>query len=302
MKKVSRSFIVGLIITGALILFQAMPVCAASASAFAARHGNQAGTNFYLLHNGTADTFWPGSETTKPANVNSGARILHTTIKTTDRQDLLIGISLQSGIYTAAGGNGKKGSTRQAGPMAAIELHVKIDGQPADPATVIFAKHAQELTAELGGVIQTCTPACNTELTYDDAGSLSGTVTTCKESIIVKDCVVTDEEIGLLLSTTSANHFNFFAPDREAGDHTIEVYAKALSRAEFINISAQIQVFDGKGNITGYATGEGRTGIIARASALVKLGALTLEEVGAADNSAAESNTNACDPAVEFCR
>lgn len=305
MKKLSSAFIVASIITCILTISQAIAACAAPASGFAT-NTSQPGKNFYLLHNGMAATSWFGPDGINGINTYSKARILQTKVKTADRKDLLIGVSLQSGTYTAAKSNGNNGSTEQAGPMTAIEVHVKIDGQRADPDTVIFAKSAQELTAELGGVIQKCTPVCSTGLTYDDIGNLSGSVITCKDIIIAKDCVVTDEEIGLMLSTTSANHFNFMAPNLEAGEHTVEVYAKSLSPDEVASGSLRIPVFDDEGNIIRYVYEGGTTGKFVRSSALVKLGSLTVEEVRAVNNpdgaivalggDATEFKAKTCDP------
>lgn len=85
-----------------------------------------------------------------------------------------------------------------------------------------------------------------------------------------------------MLSTTSANHFNFAASGLDAGEHTIEVYAKVLSHAE-TNGSKRIPVFDGSGNIAGHADGEETMETVAGVSALVKLGSLTVKEVQAAD-------------------
>jgi hypothetical protein len=82
------------------------------------------------------------------------------------------------------------------------------------------------LSAVLGGVIRSCEVSVEEEL--DEFGVPTGTST--GTIVIADDCIVDDEEIGLMLSTTSANHFNFVAPDMVPGDRTIDVVATDLSR------------------------------------------------------------------------
>ena len=63
------------------------------------------------------------------------------------------------------------------------------------------------INATLGGVIESCTD-----------GDLDGTID------ISTDCVVTGEEIGLMLETVSANHFNFVLPNLDQGKYNITAY------------------------------------------------------------------------------
>lgn len=52
---------------------------------------------------------------------------------------------------------------------------------------------------------------------------------------VADDCAVSDEEIGLILSTTSANHCNFLAPNLSAGEHPVTVHAAAVCSAAYTN-------------------------------------------------------------------
>ena len=72
------------------------------------------------------------------------------------------------------------------------------------------------MSATLGGVIQSCSVSCTTEFVDPDY------VTTCDDIIIADDCVVTDEEISLLLNTTAAHHFNFVLPNLDQGVYDIK--------------------------------------------------------------------------------
>lgn len=245
MKKVNFSFLMLVILT---ICF-AMPAFAAS-SKFAA-HVSDPGSGAYLLHSGNSSSIGD------VAASDDNAVILHSLIKTANKKDLLIGVSLQSAIYTNTKVKGKNGSAEEAEAMAGVMVEVLIDDQLVFPAKVVFSKRIQELTAVLGGVIESCEVTCDT-----DQLSLE---TTCNDITIADDCVVTDEEIGLILNTTSANHFNFVAPNLDPGEHDVKVKATALSSVEVVN---------------GVDGGDNE----AESYAIVELGSLTVEEVRATNS------------------
>ena len=252
---------------------------AGPASNFAATIREAPGEGIHLLHSGVADA----SNTNPTGDITNTDTVLHTDIKTANKKDLLIGVSLQSGLYTDTTVKGKNGSSEKAGAEAGVEVTVEVldkDGTPVAvyPSSVVFASRVQELSAVLGGVIESCNVSV-------DIATGKGTIN------IANDCTVTEEEIGLMLNTTSANHFNFVAPDMESGDHTINVITKALSSAEFTN---------GTYTVTNLAQGEceihdffvswdsatstctlGTADNEAKAWALVDVGSLTVQQVRA---------------------
>ncbi len=275
---------------------------AQNASAKFAAHVAEAGDNMHLLHSGVADTATPNPDTDEKdcedgdtffdygeaggvcVKVDNSDTILTTHIKTAKKKDLLVGVSLQSGIYTDTTVKGKNGSSEKAGAEAGIVVMLDVedeDGNSVDayPRSVVFAHRIQELSATLGGVIQSC------EVSVDDNGD--GTIN------VADDCVVTDEAIGLMLSTTSANHFNFVVPNVGTGKHTVSVYATALASAAFLNGSFQVTdlpdeaactnaggVWDPTTSICTIET----TDNAAKAWALVDIGTLTVEQVRATNN------------------
>ena len=248
MKKSTMSQVVGLLSIVFLTVCLAMPAFAAS-SKFAA-HVSDPGSGAVLLHSGISSA---GDDPASDASDDS-AEILHAVIKTANKKDLLIGVSLQSGLYTDTKVKGKNGSSESAGAMGGVEVEILIDDQPVFPAKVVFAKRYQTLTAVLGGVIESCEVSCTT-----NPDTLE---TTCSDIVIADDCVVLDEEIGLILETTSANHFNFVAPNLAPGEHDVRVNVTAKS-------SADVAGTDGN-EATGWA--------------VVELGSLTVEEVRATNN------------------
>jgi len=146
------------------------------------------------------------------------------TIKVPQSKQLLVGVSAEIGIVTANLIKGKNGgsATSLAEAGAYVDLFaVPADGGPAiplPPYQVTLSSRAQELTATLGGVIEECTFGCTT---------------TCNENLVCttdcnidisdpEQCTVSDEEIGLLLDTTAAHHFNFVLPETDAGVYDIK--------------------------------------------------------------------------------
>lgn len=193
--------------------------------------------------------------------------ILNATIRTANKKDLLIGVSLEVGLYTETNVKGKNGSQEVAGAEGGIKVTVLVDGQPAAPGQVTFAQRFQQLSATLGGVIESCQVTSTDE---DGDGVYDGSI------IVERDCVVSDEEIGLILSTTAAHHFNFILADLAPGDHQVSVVAKALSSADVTN-----GTYTSYDPVTGDAIEVTTTNNEASAYAVVGKGSLSVQEVQA---------------------
>lgn len=123
------------------------------------------------------------------------------------KKDLLIGVSLQSSLLTNTLAKGRNGSADSQIACASLDVKVLVDDVEAAPGPVRFSHRCQALNTVLGGVIQGCT--------VGDDGVID----------VSQECTVTDEQIRLILNTTSANHFNFIAPNVGPGDHVIKVVA-----------------------------------------------------------------------------
>lgn len=137
-------------------------------------------------------------------------------IRVPQSKELLVGISAQVGLFTETVVRGKKGSSSTATalaaggvlPVACSEGNGCFIGEPG--FVVLDARH-QELSAILGGIIESCT----VEVAVDpDTGTGSGIFD-------LDDCEVEQEEISLAISTMSANHFNFVFPDLPQGDYDV---------------------------------------------------------------------------------
>ncbi len=175
-------------------------------------------------------------------STDNSAVILESTIHTPNKKDLLIGVSLETGLYTQTRVKGKNGDSDSASAMAGIDVTVYVDGVPAEPGTVTFNERSQQLSAVLGGVIESCTFATDN----DGDGVTDDEITITIED----DCIVTDEEIELVQRTMSAHHFNFVAADLGSGDHVVTVKAKIATDASSGNGSANATALVGKGSLT----------------------------------------------------
>lgn len=170
------------------------------------------------------------------------ATLLKSTIHVPNRKELLIGVSLETGLYTQTQVKGKNGDADSATAGAGVEVTVYVDGVPAEPGTVTFNERSQELSAVLGGVIESCT--------FSSDADGDGVVDEDLTVVIEDDCVVSDEEISLMQRTMSAHHFNFLVPDLAAGDHEITVKATIATDSAAGNGSAAATALVGKGSLS----------------------------------------------------
>jgi hypothetical protein len=203
---------------------------------------------------------------------NSGYTLA--TIKVPQGKELLIGVSAEIGLVTDTSVKGKNGGAARA--IADGEAYVTVFAVPhnggnsveAAPGQIMLSKRVQELSATLGGVIQSCQVACGVDAT---TGEL-----VCDDVVIAEDCEVTDEEIGLLLKTTAAHHFNFLLPDMNQGVYDIKAVFTTGARAEVDICDAQeVCSNDPEGTVTASAA----------ATAIINKTMLTVQQVRAAKDS-----------------
>jgi len=181
-------------------------------------------------------------------------KILDIDIKTANKKDLLIGVSLETSILTRTKAKGKNGSADSESASGAITVCVEVDGQNSDPDVapdcVTFDKRVQTLNTVLGGVIESCEDTC----TFNDNGTPSNSADDFCDGepdgiiTVAFECVVTDEEIELILDTMSAHHFNFVARDLGPGDHEISILVSGTTGNSSTDSSATIGI--GQGSLT----------------------------------------------------
>jgi hypothetical protein len=189
-------------------------------------------SNTQLVSEQTCATF----DSSLGQNCGYSATILRQALKTANQKDLLIGVSLETLLANATSVSSKNGNKDSSSSDAQIAITVYVDGMPAEPGTVTYGRRTQELSATLGGVLESCTDG-------GDGSLPDGTI------VIEEECVVTPEEIELMQRSMSANHFNFVAPDVSSGEHRIEVHAAIDLGAEAGNGAASASALIGKGSL-----------------------------------------------------
>jgi hypothetical protein len=203
------------------------------------------------------------------------------TIKVPQNKQLLVGVSAEIGIVTYNLIKGKNGGN--ATSLAEAGAYVDLFAVPASggapialaPGSITLSSRSQELSATLGGVIEECTFSCDTVCTE----ALDCT-TNCNIDIS-EDCTVSDEEIGLLLDTTAAHHFNFVLPETNAGVYDIKAIFTIGEHAKIdLCVAGEDCYMDG-------AT----VSASAEASAVINKTMVTVQEVRAAKGGVIDAGT-----------
>lgn len=178
-----------------------------------------------------AAAYVDGSTDDIDLDINAGYTLA--TIKVPQDKELLVGVSAEVAIVTDTSIKGKNGGTARsiagAGALAVVAAvphgAFPIGGEVAEPGPVILGARIQELSATLGGVIESCTDFTGgTDINGNDPGD-DGYIDTPDGTIDVQlECEVSDEEIGLFQATMAAQHFNFVLPDMDAGEYDVVVW------------------------------------------------------------------------------
>jgi hypothetical protein len=187
-----------------------------------------------------------------------------TTIKVPQGKELLVGISAEIGITTDTSLKGKNGGSAKAiadGSAWVIVTATPLwGGHPVEaaPGAVMLSSRIQALEATLGGVIDECTDFTgDTDINGLNPGD-SGYIDTPDGTInVVLECMVSDEEIGLMQDTLASHHFNFILPDMDAGEYTIKAHFFTRAYAE-VDIN-EVSVTDG-GTVSGSSYAEAFVG------------------------------------------
>ncbi len=160
--------------------------------------------------------------------------ILTQNIKTPNKKDLIIDVSLETGLYTLTLVKSKRNDEGDpdwdsSTAHARIMVRVGVDGNYATvpageaqeagvafPRAVTFNEREQTLSAKFMGIF---TGDC---LIVDpDTGEVT-----------IDYACLEPEELELILSTISANSFNFVVADLTPGNHVITVEARIITNGE----------------------------------------------------------------------
>jgi hypothetical protein len=159
--------------------------------------------------------------------------VLSAKIHTGTQKDLLIGVSLETALYTDTLAKSSGGTKDTSNATAGIQIKVLVDGKEAAPGVVTYDKRSQTLSATLGGYFANCTDVNGDGITD-----------------LLTECDLLPEEIQLILDTMAAHHFNFVISNLPAGDHSVEVQTEIKSSTSSQTGSASAYATIGKGSLT----------------------------------------------------
>jgi hypothetical protein len=168
--------------------------------------------------------------TTAGSTEGAWTTILTNTIKTSSQKDLLVDVSLECALYTGTVVKSKAATRDSSTSTASIQVRVLIDGRPAEPGEVVFARRNQDLSAVFQGIL-------NGALSVDPLTGL----------IVIDETLLQPEEVSLVLDTMDANSFDFVLPDVGTGVHRVEVQARIDLNATAMTGSAVARAAIGKG-------------------------------------------------------
>ena len=195
----------------------------------------------------------PGNLTGSSENYTGNwTTILTQNIKTPNQKDLIIDVSLETGLYTRTHVKSKRNyegdpDWDSSTAHAKVMVRVGVDGNyttvapgaeqeagVAFPRQVTFNEREQTLSAKFMGIF-------TAECIYvdPDTGDVS----------IIYDCLE-PEELELILNTMSANSFNFVVADLTPGNHVITVEAKIIANGAAEEGKFEAMAMVGQGSVT----------------------------------------------------
>ena len=155
--------------------------------------------------------------------IDMNGSVLLASMKMPQGKEILAGISTESLILlrtTVKGKNGGSGTAAGYGKVAVkiFAYNTNDHGfyKPVPNGRIVLNARYQQLSATLGGVIDSCNVSVDPET---GEGSID----------VSEDCLVYPEEIGLLTKNQSANHFNVVFKDLPQGTYKIFAFFTVLS-------------------------------------------------------------------------
>ncbi len=149
--------------------------------------------------------------------------ILAQRIKTPNKKELGMTVSLECGLFTKTRVKSKGGKQETATAEASVKVRIMVDGHEAYPGPVTFCQRNQSMSALFQGVF--ADPDGNTCLYLEDVDTDGDGIFDDQVVKLDLDCL-TPEEVELTLDTMGAHAYYFFYPNATPGVHTVVVEAR----------------------------------------------------------------------------
>ena len=164
------------------------------------------------------------------------AEVLWANIQVANDKDLVIAVSLETGLYTdttVKSKGGKQDTSMAYGGIKGSVIVESMDGGPvhkyAYPSEVVFDSRRQTMSATFQGLIEDC---------VQDDGTL----------VLTDDCLE-PEEVRLVLDTMGAHSFNFLLGNLPSGDYRVSLWATLDTEAEAQTGHAKAKAILGHGTM-----------------------------------------------------
>ena len=149
--------------------------------------------------------------------------ILAQQIKTPNKKELGLTVSLECGLYTKTNVKSKGGQKETATAEASVEVRVLVDGAEAYPGPITFCRRSQSLSALFQGLL--VDEEGNVCLVLEDVDTDGDLIPDDQVLTLDLECLQ-PEEIELILDTMGAHTYYFFYPNATPGVHTVVVEAR----------------------------------------------------------------------------
>jgi hypothetical protein len=151
------------------------------------------------------------SETSNSTASGQWVNLLSANLKTANKKDLLVFVSLECGLYGRTIGRTRGGTTVDTlMANSGVKVRVLIDGVTVgEPGEITLCRKTQTLSTQLAQAISACTDV-----------NLDGVVS------IPEECTFTEQQLDLILDSLQGVGFNFALLDLSPGVHSIQLQAR----------------------------------------------------------------------------
>lgn len=163
--------------------------------------------------------------------------LLSVSIKTPNKKDLIMFVSLECALFAkTVGKSSKTGTLDTQLASSGVRLRVLVDGVTlAEPGEVVFCRKAQSLNTILAEALSSCVDGSD--------GSIPDGI------IQITECTTSPSEIQLILDSMDANAFNFALADLGVGVHQVKVQAQIDINLTPGSTNVEAKAAIGKGSV-----------------------------------------------------
>lgn len=161
--------------------------------------------------------------------------LLHTTLTTPQRKNLVMVVALEAGLHTAAPVPARTRSPTGEGSQArgTLELRLLVDGQAVAPGPLVLTENSQDTMTRYGDMLST---SC-----ADNDGD---------GSVVADECIFTGEEQRRLTRALNLHALSFALDDIDIGTHDLRIQARITVTSQGASGSATAGAWVGRGSIT----------------------------------------------------